>query len=78
MTQFINFNNTKKKEIPPCRFVTDLSQGVTARSDTFLVNRWLGPLTKDYCKDLVKDTTAALKTLDELEKITMSMIVGTA
>ena len=58
----------RKKEIPPCRFVTDLSQGVTARSDTFLVSKWLGPLTKDYCKDLVKDTTAALKSLDELEK----------
>ena len=58
----------RKKEIPPCRFVTDLSQGVTVRSDKFLVSKWLGPLTKDYCKDLVKDTTAGLKSLDELEK----------
>ena len=54
------------KKIPPARFVTDLSQGVTARSDKLLVWKWLGPLSRDYCKDLVKDSTAALLNLERL------------
>ena len=49
-----------QKKIPPCRFVTDLSRGVAAGSDTFFVWKWLGPLARDYCVDLVKDSTAAL------------------
>ena len=55
-----------EKKIPPTRFVTDLSTGVTARSDKFLVWKWLGDLTKDYAGDLVKDTTDALRKLEEI------------
>jgi len=56
----------REKKIPPSRFVTDLSRGVTARSDKFVVWKWLGPLARDYCIDLVKDSTAALIKLEEL------------
>lgn len=55
-----------QKKIPPSRFVTDLSRGVTARSDKFLVWKFLGPLTRDYCVDLVRDSTAALMKLENL------------
>ena len=56
----------QQKKIPPSRFVTDLSRGVTSRSDKFMVWKWLGPLAKDYCVDLVKDSTAALIKLEQL------------
>ena len=46
--------------------MTDLSRGVTARSDKFVVWKWLGPLARDYCVDLVKDSTAALIRLENL------------
>ena len=55
-----------QKKVPPSQFVTDLSRGVTARSDKFLVWNWLGPLARDYCVDLVKDSTAALTKLEAL------------
>ena len=57
------------KKVPPARFVTDLSQGVTARSDKFLVWKWLGPLSRDYCTDLVRDSTAALLNLERLVEV---------
>ena len=57
-----------EKKIRPSRFVTDLSNGVTARSDKFLVWKWLGPLARDYCSDLVRDSTEALCKLDSMEK----------
>ena len=57
-----------EKKIPPSRFVTDLSNGVTSRSDKFIVWKWLAPLARDYCTDLVKDSTEALCKLDALEK----------
>ena len=56
------------KKIPPSRFVTDLSTGVAARGDKFLVWKWLGPLSRDYAKDLVQDSTEALIKLEELEQ----------
>ena len=55
-----------QKKIPPTRFVTDLSRGVTARSDKFIVWKWLGPLVKDYFTDLVRDSTEALMRLENL------------
>ena len=58
----------KSKKIPPARFVSDLSSGVTSRADKFLVWKWLGPLAKDYCKDLVKDSMEALINLETVEK----------
>ena len=53
---------------PPVRLVTDLHDGVTSRSDKFLVWKWLAPLCSDYASDLVKDSTEALLKLDEFEK----------
>ena len=44
----------------PARLITCLQEGVTKRSDVFLVERWLQDLEKDYCEDLVKDTNASL------------------
>ena len=55
-----------QKKIPPTRFVTDLSRGVTARLDKFIVWKWLGSLAKDYCTDLVRDSTEALIRLENL------------
>ena len=52
---------------PPVRLITDLHDGVCSRSDTFLVWKWLSPLCKDYACDLVKDSSEALRKLDELE-----------
>ena len=57
-----------QKVIPPARFVTDLSMGVTVRSDKFCVWKWLGPLSRDYCPDLIKDTTQALQTLESWQE----------
>ena len=54
------------KKLPPCRFVTDLSNGLSARSDKFIVWRWLSDLARDYAVDLVKDSTDALIKLEGL------------
>ena len=56
------------KATPPCRLVTDLSTGITARSDKYLVANWLGPLSREYCTDSVQDTTHALRNLDALSR----------
>jgi hypothetical protein len=60
----------EEKKIPPTRFVTDLSNSVSARSDKFLVWQWLGPLARDYAIDLVKDSTAALIKLEDFSEAT--------
>ena len=44
----------------PARLISCLQEGVTKRSDVFIVQKWLQGLEKDYCTDLVKDTTASL------------------
>ena len=54
--------------IPPVRLVTDLHDGVTSRSDKFLVWSWLSSLSQDYATDLVKDSSHALIMLDKLEQ----------
>ena len=53
---------------PPVRLVTDLHNGVSSRSDKFIVWKWLSPLCNDYALDLVKDSTEALLKLDSFEK----------
>ena len=63
----LSVDQLQQKQIPPSRFVTDLSNGVTARSDTFLIAKWLSPLSKDYCVDLIRDSTQALQILDDVE-----------
>ena len=49
---------------PPARLVTALQEGISKRSDVFIADRFLKELEQDYCKDLIKDTTAALIWLD--------------
>ena len=53
---------------PPVCLITDLHDGVTTRSDKFLVWKWLGPLCTDYTVDLVKDSTEVLLKLEDFEK----------
>ena len=49
---------------PPVRLVTSLRDGVSKRSDVFVADRFLKPLEKEYCKDLLLDTSDALRWLD--------------
>ena len=49
---------------PPVRLVTSLRDGVAKRSDVFLADRYLSSLQKDYCGDLLEDTSSALRWLD--------------
>ena len=70
----LNEEQLAERVVPPIRLVTDLSKGITARSDKYLVSAWLGSLSRDYCKDSVKDTTEALKRLDTLDRC--SSLVG--
>ena len=49
---------------PPIRLITALQEGVSKRSDVFLAEKFFKQLEEDYCKDLLKDTTDALKWLD--------------
>ena len=51
---------------PPIRLVTDLHDGVSSRSDKFIVWKWLAPLCQDYAIDLVKDSSATLLKLEEM------------
>jgi len=62
----------------PLRLVNDLSQSATARSDKFINWKYLLPLQKDFCKDLVKDSTDALKWLEKYDgkDQTLSSISG--
>ena len=52
---------------PLARLVTSLRDGVAKRSDVFIADRFLKDLEKDYCKDLLTDTSDALRWLDSLE-----------
>ena len=53
--------------VPPCRLVTALDQSPTVRSDTYLDAEHLAPLSRDFCHDLVKDSTEVLQWLDLAE-----------
>ena len=48
----------------PARLITCLQESVTKRSDVYIAEKWLKPLEKDYCQDLVFDTTECLKWLE--------------
>ena len=56
----------KAKTMPPARFVSDLSKGLSVRSDKFLAFRWLRDLSVEFASDLVRDSTEALKKLEDL------------
>ena len=53
---------------PPARLVTSLREGVAKRSDVFIADRYLKDLEKDYCTDLLVDTSDALRWLDEANR----------
>ena len=51
---------------PQIRLITALHEGVTKRSDTFIAQMYLKDLEKEYCKDLLSDTTDALIWLENI------------
>ena len=63
----LNDDQLSNKTIPPARLVTDLSRGLTARSDKFIAWKWLTPLAAEYAVDLVRDSTQALQKLEAIE-----------
>ena len=50
----------------PVRLITCLQDGASKRSDVYIAEKWLKGLEKDYCKDLLKDTTEALVWLEAM------------
>ena len=51
---------------PPARLVTALNVGACKRSNVFVAKNFLKNVEKEYCGDLLKDTTGALQWLDVL------------
>ena len=49
----------------PVRLISCLQEGVSKRSDVYVAQKYLKDLEKDYCKDLVKDTTETLVWLEK-------------
>ena len=52
----------------PFTLVTDLSSGPTSRVDKFIAVNYLADLQKDYCHDLLQDSTTFLPKIDGIEK----------
>ena len=48
----------------PARLVTSLRESVAKRSDVYIADRFLKQLEKDFCKDLLVDTSDALRWLE--------------
>ena len=46
--------------------ITCLQESTTKRSDVYVTDKWLKSLEKDYCNDLVKDTTDSLIWLEKM------------
>ena len=51
---------------PPVRLITALQEGISKKSDVFVATKYLRPLEKDFCQDLLTDTTDALIWLDKI------------
>ena len=49
---------------PPIRLVTALHEGISKRSDVYIASEYFKDLEKDYCKDLLTDSTDALRWLE--------------
>ena len=49
---------------PPNRLITALQDGVSKRSDVFLADRYLKDFKKDFCGDLLTNTTDALRWME--------------
>ena len=67
----LKVHKLKKEELipgaePPVRLITALQEGISKKSDVFLATKYLRPLEKDFCKDLLTDTTDALIWLDQV------------
>ena len=45
---------------PPARIITCLQDGITSRSDIYIAEKWLKPLQKDFCLDIVQDSMDVL------------------
>ena len=65
----LKIHKLKREELvpgvePPVRLVTALHEGIAKRSDVFLASEFLKNLEKDYCEDLLTDSTDALRWLE--------------
>ncbi len=58
----------ERSNLYSARLVNSLRNGVAKRSDVFLADRFLKPLEKDFCKDLLVDTSDALRWLDSTDQ----------
>ena len=53
---------------PPVRLVTSLRDGVAKRSDVYIADKYLKPLEKEYCADLLEDASSTLRWLDRTNR----------
>ena len=65
----LKIHKLRKEELvpgvePPARLVTSLRDGVAKRSDVYIADKFLKGLENDFCKDLLVDTSDALRLLD--------------
>ena len=51
---------------PPIRLISALQDGISKRSDVFIAAKFLRNLEKDFCDDLLTDTTDAILWLDQV------------
>ena len=59
---------------PPIRLITALHDGISKRSDVFIAESYLGALEKDFCGDLLTDSTDALRWLDAMDETLSSEV----
>ena len=69
----LKIHKVRKEELvpgvePPARLVTSMRDGVSKRSDVFIADRYLKPLERDFCEDLLLDTSDALRWLDSINQ----------
>ena len=69
----LKIHKLKKEEVtvesdPPARLVTALQEGITKRSDVFMAKNFIQNLERDFCTDLLKDTSSALLWLDHINQ----------
>ena len=66
----LKIHKVRKEELvpgvkPPVRLVTSLRDGVAKSSDVYIADKYLKTLEEEYCKDLLQDTSSALRWLDQ-------------
>ncbi|KAL5263914.1 hypothetical protein ACHWQZ_G005109 [Mnemiopsis leidyi] len=62
----------------PLRLVNDLSESPTVRSDKYINWKYLKPLQDQFCSDLVKDSTEALRWLESHKDLAGRSVNGFA